>query len=148
MALIIRDVKLTSDLEGPLCYEISKMKARNYLITGERWTGEQFDAVDWDWLNATLATKSDLYCQWLSKQHSGHCETQVQVGYYSGESDPEVGCPCCGEKETAAHLCVCPNEDRTRLLQEMTADLETWMNKHSQTDVEIAYWVPKYILYR
>ena len=111
MALIIHGVKLTSDMADPLRYEISKMDARDYLIKEERWTEEKFDAVDWDWLNATLATKSNLYRQWLSKQHSGHCGIRVQVGYYSGESDPEVGCPCCRENETAAHLCVCPDED-------------------------------------
>ena len=51
-------------------------------------------------------------------------------------------------KETAAHLCVCTNEDRTRLLKEMVDDFEIWMNKNCTTNKEIAYWVPKYILFR
>ena len=49
---------------------------------------------------------------------------------------------------SAEHLCICPDEDRTRLLREMTENLEGWMLKNGNTYFEIAYWVPKYILYR
>ena len=100
-----------------------------------------------------------MYKVWLAKQHSGFCGTRTQVAYYNKEYiknkttkttifTGDVGCPNCGEKETAAHLCVCPCEDRTRLLTEMTDDLEKWMAKGDKTNPEIAYWVPKYILFR
>ena len=51
-------------------------------------------------------------------------------------------------RESAGHLCVCPDEDRTRLLKEMVEELEKWLNQHNNTNAEIAYWVPIYILYR
>ena len=51
-------------------------------------------------------------------------------------------------REEASHLCVCPDEDRTRLLKEMVEELEKWLNQHNNTNAEIAYWVPIYILYR
>ena len=99
-----------------------------------------------------MNSKPDMYKVWLSKQHTGHCGTRAQVAYYSGLTendirDSDVSCPNCGMKETAAHLCVCPNKDRTRLL-EMVEDFEKWMNKNEGTNREIAYWVPKYILFR
>ena len=100
-----------------------------------------------------MDNKPDMYKVWLSKQHTGHCGTQAQVAYYSGLKEhkisaSDVSCPNCGMKETAAHLCVCPNEDRTRLLKEMVEDFEKWMTKNDATNREIAYWVPKYILFR
>ena len=41
-----------------------------------------------------------------------------------------------------------PNEDRTHLLAETTEDLCDWLNQEQLTDLELAYWIPKYILMR
>jgi len=43
---------------------------------------------------------------------------------------------------------LCPDEGRTKLLHENVADLATWMASEDQTDPEILYWIPKYILMR
>ena len=43
---------------------------------------------------------------------------------------------------------LCPDEGRTNLLNENVADLTTWMANKEQTDPEILYWIPKYILMR
>ena len=85
---------------------------------------------------------------WLSKQHTGFCGTRVQVAYYSGQINDDVGCPNCGEKETASHLCVCPNKGRTKLLTETVKELESWMGKGGETQLKLAYQIPKYIRYR
>ena len=153
-AVIVGGKKATSDFAKPIRFDLSKRFARWYLPSFEGWTTEQFDEVDWERLDATLEPKADMYKIWLSKQHTGFCGTRVQVAYYSGEKDQDgkplgdLGCPNCGERETAAHLCVCPSEDRTRLLVELTEELERWMVSGGKTNPEIAYWVPKYILFR
>ena len=67
---------------------------------------------------------------------------------YSGDDDADVGCPNCGCVEDYKHLCVCMDEDRTRLLSEMTEKLSVWLYKSDKTDPELAYWIPKYIMGR
>ena len=67
---------------------------------------------------------------------------------YSGDAEADVGCPNCGCVEDYKHLCVCMNEDRTRLLSEMTDKLSAWLNKSGKTDPELAYYIPKYIMGR
>jgi hypothetical protein len=43
---------------------------------------------------------------------------------------------------------LCPNEDRTRLLDDTTDNISKWLNQDYLTDLELAYWIPKYILMR
>ena len=92
-----------------------------------------------------MEKKPEGYKSWLSKQHTGVCGTRVQVGYYSGIDETEVGCPNCGERENSKHLYQCPDEDRTAYLKEKTDELEAWLHKDGKTDCEIAYWIPKFI---
>jgi hypothetical protein len=68
------------------------------------------------------------------------------VGMYSGEALPDKGCPNCRRCKTAAHLMLCPDNDRTRLLIENVDELSKWLDTDSRTDPELAYWIPKYIL--
>ena len=89
-----------------------------------KWSEEQFEQVDWDMLDSTLNNKPDGYKAWLSKQHTGFCGTRLQVSYYRGLNGEEAWCPNCGRAEIEAHLCMCPNEDRTKLFIKMTDDLE------------------------
>jgi hypothetical protein len=43
---------------------------------------------------------------------------------------------------------LCPDNGRTKLLGENIANLTAWMSRDDQTDPEILYWIPKYILMR
>jgi hypothetical protein len=95
-----------------------------------------------------MLSKSNMYKIWRSKQHTGFCGTRVQVGKYSGLVCPDEKCPNCGRRETAEHILICPHEDRTRLLADSTDDLSGWLNQEYLTDLELAYWIPKYILMR
>jgi hypothetical protein len=104
--------------------------------------------VDWDHLDLALKNKADVFIIWRSKQHSGFCGTRVQVGRYSGDQYPDERCPNCGRRETAAHLMLCPDDSRTKLLYDTVGDLISWMSRNDQTDPEILYWIPKYILMR
>ncbi len=126
----------------------AKKLARKYLTTRrkKKWSQVQFDSVDWEHLDLALKSKEDMYRIWRSKQNSGFCGTRVQVGSYSGESLPDKRCPNCGRQETAAHLMLCPDESRTRLLAETVEGMAKWMSKDKITDPEIRYWIPKYIL--
>ena len=40
------------------------------------------------------------------------------------------------------------DEDRTRLLTEMTESLSCWLSKGDKTDAKLAYYIPKYVLAR
>ena len=111
-----------------------------------KWSAEQFDEVDWDLLDTTLDKKPDGYKMWLSKQHTGFCGTRLQVSYYQGLEGKQAWCPNCGRKEMAAHLCLCPSEDRTKLFIESTEELQDWLFKDDKTGRELAHWLPKYIL--
>ena len=92
--------------------------------------------------------KPDGYNIWLSKQHTGFCGTRLQVSYYRGLKGKQAWCPNCGHTETTAHLCLCPSEDRTKLLVESTEELQDWLIQDNKTEGELAYWIPKYILVR
>lgn len=103
-----------------------------------RWIGRGYK---------TLLPKPDGYKLWLSKQHSDFTGSCVQTARYSGTLDN--ACPSCRQcEERASHLCVCPDEDRTRLFKDNTAEFERWMMKHNNTNEELTYWVTKYILFR
>jgi hypothetical protein len=78
----------------------------------------------------------------------GFCGTRAQVGQYSGTAWPDKRCPICGHRETAAHLLICPNEDRNQLLIENTDKLGKWLERDNITDSELLYWISKYILMR
>ena len=104
--------------------------------------------MDWEHLDLAMNSKSDMYKIWRSKQHTGFFGTRVQVGKYSGQEYPDKKCPTCGRRETAEHILTCPNEDRTQLLVETTEDLSTWLSQEHLTDLELAYWIPKYIMMR
>ena len=144
-ALIVDGTKVTGDIGEAVRYAQGREEARAYLVGRKKWSNEKFDEVDWKRLDMCLKGKAKGFNIWLSKQCSGFCGTRVQVGYYSGDALADVSCPNCGEREDDAHLCQCPDEDRTKLLQENTDDLESWMNKGGKTNCDIAYWIPKWI---
>ena len=146
-ALFASGFKQTSDPARAIRYAVGKSEARAFLVGEQKWTQEQFDEVAWDWLDATLHDKPDMFRLWLTKQHSNFCASRVQVGRCEGLAD--TSCPDCGRPhERASHLCVCPDEDRSRLFRESTEKLERWLHYHHCTNPELAYWLPKYILSR
>lgn len=147
-AVLVKGVKVTGDIADALRYAKGYEEARVFLVNEKGWPERQFDAVDWKSLHKTLKNKADAYCTWLSKQHSRFCGTGVMCRYYSGDAEADVGCPNCGCVEDNKHLCVCMDEDRTRLFSKMTEKLSAWLNKSGKTDPELAYWIPKYTLAR
>ena len=56
-------------------------------------------------------------------------------------------CPDCGTRETTDHLMRCPGHLQTLLVKEQVDGLECWMAKN-ETDGDIAFWIPKFILMR
>jgi hypothetical protein len=123
--------------------------ARKYHIhqwKKDKWTTKQFEEVNWEHFDHALKSKPDNYKVWQSKQTSGFCSTRVQVGLYSGEMYPDKRFPNCGAREIDAHILQCLDKDRTCLLIENIAELEKWMGTDGQTDPELIYWIPKYIL--
>ncbi len=150
MALVIWGNKVTGDISSPLRFHASKEVAQQHLrmCTKSKWSNDKFNAVDWDHLDLALKNKPDMYKIWRSKQNLGFLGTRVQVGCYSGDACAYEQCPNCGRQEMAMHLMLCPDEDCTRLLIESVNDLTEWMAWDNNTDPEILYWIPKYILMR
>ena len=50
--------------------------------------------------------------------------------------------------ETAAHLNQCASEARTELLEDSVDELQRWMLSEGRTNIELTYWIVKYILFR
>jgi hypothetical protein len=150
VAVVIWGNKITDDVSSPIRFHASKEVARRYLGNRKKnpWPNEQIDEVDWEHLELAMKSKPDMYKIWRSKQNSGFCGTRVQVGRYSGIPGQDKRCPNCGRREMAAHLMLCPSEDRTQLLIDNADELEKWLEKDGSTDQELAYWIPKYILMR
>ena len=62
-----------------------------------------------------------------------------------GNINRDVSCPNCGKKETAAHLCLCPNKNMVQLFTEGVDELNTWLEKQDNNNAEISYWLPLYM---
>ena len=149
IAVFVRGKKLTSDLSKTIRFKVGREKAKDFLLKECKWSEEQFEQVDWAMLDSTLNNKPDGYKTWLSKQHTGFCRTRrLQVSYYRGLNGEEAWRANCGRVETAAHLCMCPNEDRTKLFIKTTDELEKWMVKNGKSDSELAFWIPTCIMMR
>jgi hypothetical protein len=136
VAIVIWGNKIAIDISHPVRFHASKETARRLLTDTKKWP--HVDEVDWEHLDLAMSSKSDMYKIWRSKQHTGFCGTRVQVGKYSGLECPDEKCPNCGRRETAAHILICPNEDRMCLLADTTDDLSEWLNQDYLTDLELA----------
>ena len=82
IVVFVRVKQPTSDLSKVVRFEVGREKAKYFLMKECKWSEEQFEEVDWDMLDSTLAKKPDGYKTWLSKQHTGFCGTRLQVSYY------------------------------------------------------------------
>ena len=130
---------LTSDVSHPVRFHASKETARGLLSNARKWPGDRFDKVDWEHLDLAMKSKNDMYKIWRFKHDTGFCGTLVQVGKYSGLECPDKKCLNCGRRETATHILLCPNKDRTCLLTNTTNDLSKWLSQDGLTDLELAY---------
>ena len=76
------------------------------------------------------------------------CGVRKMVAHYYGNSEADVSCPNCGQIEKSEHLCMCLCKDRTWLLNKNAEELGSWMFVDQRAEPQIAYWVPKFIMYR
>lgn len=157
VAAIIDGVKQTSDVANAARFYLGIQEAEKLYTapiqprdsqgrrppsSGLGWSKDSFNAVDWRTLSECLCSKPQMYQQWLSKQSSGFCGTQDMVARWGASSDGK--CPNCRCRESAAHLMVCPDRDRTRLLHAMADGLQSWLSaNHGHR--ELVYWIPRYI---
>ena len=146
VAVMNSGMKITGNIAETIRFAKGMEEARTFLVKEKGWLEKQFEEVDWNSLHCTLKCKPDGYVTWLCKQHTGFCGTRVMVGRYSGEEEVDETCPNCGCRENAAHLCVCTNEERSRLFEENVEELRGWMQSHGNTDPQLVHWVSKYIL--
>jgi hypothetical protein len=83
VALIVWGDKIRGNISSSLSSHARKSVARKYHIHQQKkgkWTTEQFEEVDWEHMDHALKSKPNNYKVWQSKQTSGLCGTQVQVG--------------------------------------------------------------------
>ena len=152
-AVFVNCVKLTTDVSKEVRFCLGESDAWKFYTApvkmkggGLGWSKERFEAVDWRALDKCLATKSDTYGMWLTKQSTGTCATRYNMARLQDLVDNK--CPNCGMVENATHLNRCPSEGRTQLLQESVEALEAWMEQDERTDNKLCYYLPKYILFR
>jgi hypothetical protein len=96
-ALVVWGEKITGDISQKIRFHVCKEEARKHLQTRKvnRWSAESFKEVDWEHLDLSLAQKPNImYKIWHSKQSSGFCRTQVQVGRYLGQAYPDLSRKC------------------------------------------------------
>ena len=69
-ALMIQGNKVTGNISNPLRFYASKEEARKHYMNHkkDKWTAEQFQAVDWEHLELAMKGKADMYKVWRSKQ--------------------------------------------------------------------------------
>ena len=90
IAVFMNNNKLTRDPGKDVRYAVVKEQAQDHLTAKEGWANEQFDEVDWYHLHIKQDNNPDRYKIWLSKNHSRHCGTQLQVGHYSRNINGEI----------------------------------------------------------
>jgi hypothetical protein len=113
---------------------------------GLGWLEERFNQVAWIKLYGALLSKPDMYQLWLSKQCIGICDTRRNLARIQDILDDK--CPNCGQaRETSTHLNWCPDHGRSWLFKGGVAKLSTWMHQNDCTDLELAYWIEKYLLF-
>ena len=91
-----------------------------------------------------------MYCVWLSKQSAGVCATRYNMARMATTAEGKLNnkCPNCNRVEKAEHLNVCASYGRTQLLTDGVETLEKWLHQDNRTDSELAFYLPKYILFR
>jgi hypothetical protein len=143
VVVVIWGNKITDDISHTIRFQASNEAARKYLGNKKKnsWPNKRFNKVNREHLDFALKNKPDMYKIWRSKQNSGFCGTRVQVGLYSGPTLPDERCPNCSRRETADHLLLCSNKDRTQLLIKNTDKLGKWLERDKITDPKLSYWI-------
>ncbi len=155
--MFIANEKSTTDVGPNVRYLLGAEEARRFYTSpvvivggvnkgGLGWEVERFDQVAWADLDRALSSKPDMYQLWLSKQCIGICATRRNLARIQDILDNK--CPNCGQgPERSTHLNRCPDHGRTRLFKEGVANLSTWMRQNDRTELELAYWIEKYLLF-
>jgi hypothetical protein len=136
--------KITGDPSHILRQLIGRVQAKSFFINQKKWSERQFEEVAWEHLHMVLSRKGTGFRLWLAKQTSDFCATGVQMVRCRMADDSR--CPSCWKpRERADHLCKCPSEARTQLLESAVDGLCRWMESDDRTDPELCYWLPRYI---
>ena len=157
-AVFVADEKQTSDTANALRFALGLMEAKRFFTRpvlikndsnkgGLGWQGRKFDMIDWDTLEAALATKPTSFGVWLAKQTVGVCATRRNIARNQGLSDDR--CPnCLIGPERHTHLNRCLDDGRSQLFTEAIDELNDWLAKYQKTDAELRYWLIKFLLFR
>ena len=153
-AIFIDGCKCTTDVADNVQFCLGDEDARAFYTAPKKkkggglgWSKHRFNQVSWASMDSALASKPDRYSLWLSKQASGWCATRQQMGRMQDLLDDK--CPTCQRVvETSQHLNISPDEGRTQLFRESVELSEKWLHQGNRTDPELAYWIPKYLLFR
>ena len=113
---------------------------------GLGWSRRRCEQISSPSLDLVLRSKLDMYQIWLSEQCIRICATRRNLAHIQDILDDK--CPNCGQaQETSTHLNRCPNNSPTCLFNESVTHLSTWMHQLGCTDLELAYWTKKYLLF-
>jgi hypothetical protein len=156
-ANVLDSVKLTTNVglevrfclgkEEVSCFYTSPTAVTNGCNTGDLgWSTNRLNQVAWSSLDSVLRTKPDMFQVWLSKQAIAISAIWKNISRIQDLLDNK--CPnCLQPRESSQHLNRCPDQGRTLLFKKSISNLVTWMQDHSQTDPELAFWIEKYLLF-
>jgi hypothetical protein len=156
VAIIINGAKITSNVYTPTWFHLRREEARQFYTRPMRikngsnkgglgWSAAAFNAIDWQAITAALKGKPDTFGLWLSKQAIGMCATRKNLVRIQDILDDR--CPNCGSlHEDDKHLNRCTDHSRCRLFCKDVRQLKQWLYHNNQTDPELAFWIPYYLL--
>ena len=78
-ALFVDGIKQTSNPGRSIRYATGKAEAKVFLVGKMKWTKEKFNEVAWEWLDATLHNKPDMFRVWL--QQAGYKIRRFRFGF-------------------------------------------------------------------
>jgi hypothetical protein len=76
VAIVIWGNKITGNVSHPVWFHASKEIAQGLIADTMKWPHDHFDKVDWEHLDLAMASKSNMYKIWRSKQHTGFLRNQ------------------------------------------------------------------------
>ena len=120
----------------------------------ESWIWNGID-TDTFWPSDVVGIGSDVeveiwylrHLAWLPKQVACVCTTWVNITRIQDLwYDKYTNCRLV--HKTSSHLNRCPEDSRPKLFRQSMELLENWLHQDNQTEPKLAFWIPKYLLFR
>ena len=134
IAIFNGDQKMTSDTGDQIRFWAHHHLARQYYQDHNLLSFNQFDLVDWKYLQGTLHSLARLLQLWTAKHVLGIAGTMKFLAYQDNRCPL---CPSCGTSvKTCKHVAQCPESGRMEAFSQSSGEVEKWMlAQHTHPDL-------------